>query len=863
MIAAVIAKVQELGAGRLKMGLIPILTLTAVFLISAACGPSEEDSSPSPTPTPTSTPGTTPNPTATPPPPGAGSDSEPVWLKELASRLEKEPVANPPASITQYDYKGRTVYFLPQRCCDVMSILYDSEGNIIGHPDGGITGQGDGKVPDFFEQRSNEKLLWADQRTGEPAVKVVDAPIESVRIEVPGFGAGNGSLSVVSGLPDSCESFGDHSVSRRGDTFNVEITNLRKTGTDLACDELYRTVTTTIPLPGEVEACEVYEVEVNREAYPLQAIAPNVKCERPTDPSVDGVDPKDALCIPSGPLGVVEGDTWSLAGPIVVKGDFPNGFPQGAASQSATFAVTAIEGGKWRPPGITEDTAVENSRIRVDVLRVTLDVAGNVLKTDDEDTYIFATTDVLGQAPVLTLDWECHRRAWVEGWSEPDHASVGETTLSSGETLVLFSVKQPVKLPEQAEDDEAVGERVFGYEKRTGRILFQEFNLAGTLNGEPFEIRVSMQLQTGDTTNTGGQTRPDIQKWLAQLIESLENEPVANPPASITQYDYEGRTVYFLPQRCCDIWSVLFDSEGIVIGHPDGGITGEGDGKAPDFFEERKNEALIWADTRGHDPSLVRRLAPIESLDILVKESFPLQYDLVVASGLPDSCASFAGHDLSREGTTVRVNVWNLRNADPNLACAQVYRTVETRIPLGSDFDPDTTYTVDANGKTISFEGDSVIKSAISKGTNPGLSSLTQCGEDLGLVISIGGAEKYPVVTSYRCGSGYIDSTGLSPTRAPSLVLSKGESIDFKLLASNQPTDVELRLYSEAGISGWFLMWPEERPTKREAVDRFQPTSSQTFQYRPQVPAGEYSLVIRAFWEKDIDVYYALSFEVK
>ena len=111
--------------------------------------------------------------------------------------------------------------------------------------------------------------------------------------------------------------------------------------------------------------------------------------------------------------------------------------------------------------------------------------------------------------------------------------------------------------------------------------------------------------------------------WLAKLIHKLENEPVANPPASIIQYEYKGQTVYFLPQRCCDIFSNLYDAEGNIIGHPDGGITGQGDGRTPDFFDERTNEQLIWEDERTYDPSLIEALAPIESVEVLIMESFP------------------------------------------------------------------------------------------------------------------------------------------------------------------------------------------------------------------------------------------------
>ena len=33
----------------------------------------------------------------------------------------------------------------------------------MGHPDGGFTGKGDGKIKDF-ETATDEKLLWADSR---------------------------------------------------------------------------------------------------------------------------------------------------------------------------------------------------------------------------------------------------------------------------------------------------------------------------------------------------------------------------------------------------------------------------------------------------------------------------------------------------------------------------------------------------------------------------------------------------------------------------------------------------------------------------------------------------------------------------
>lgn len=88
----------------------------------------------------------------------------PGWLTQLINQLKAQPVANPPAKIIRYTYKGETVYYLPPKCCDVPSVLYDAQGNSICSPDGGFTGQGDGQCSDFFSERTNETIIWEDDR---------------------------------------------------------------------------------------------------------------------------------------------------------------------------------------------------------------------------------------------------------------------------------------------------------------------------------------------------------------------------------------------------------------------------------------------------------------------------------------------------------------------------------------------------------------------------------------------------------------------------------------------------------------------------------------------------------------------------
>jgi hypothetical protein len=89
---------------------------------------------------------------------------QPPWLQALIAQIASEPLTNPPSSIIRYQYKGATVYYRPARCCDVFADLYAASGTLVCHPDGGITGNGDGKCPDFLATRTNEQVVWTDPR---------------------------------------------------------------------------------------------------------------------------------------------------------------------------------------------------------------------------------------------------------------------------------------------------------------------------------------------------------------------------------------------------------------------------------------------------------------------------------------------------------------------------------------------------------------------------------------------------------------------------------------------------------------------------------------------------------------------------
>ena len=96
----------------------------------------------------------------------AAPAAQPPWLSDLIRQLESQPVANPPAYIARSVYRNQIVYYLPARCCDISSTLYDVDGKILCHPDGGFVGQGDGRCSSFLAERSNEQIVWRDSRGG-------------------------------------------------------------------------------------------------------------------------------------------------------------------------------------------------------------------------------------------------------------------------------------------------------------------------------------------------------------------------------------------------------------------------------------------------------------------------------------------------------------------------------------------------------------------------------------------------------------------------------------------------------------------------------------------------------------------------
>ena len=116
--------------------------------------------------------------------------------------------------------------------------------------------------------------------------------------------------------------------------------------------------------------------------------------------------------------------------------------------------------------------------------------------------------------------------------------------------------------------------------------------------------------------------------------------------------------------------------------------------------------AVAFAAARGDlspTPGRHTVAAPIDSLDVVIRESNPPQVTLKVKAGLPGGCAQKDSHSVTRSGSTLTVSVLNsMPNGNP--ICTMIYGQYELDIDLGRDIAVGTSYIVHVNDKTTTFK---------------------------------------------------------------------------------------------------------------------------------------------------------------
>jgi len=89
---------------------------------------------------------------------------------------------------------------------------------------------------------------------------------------------------------------------------------------------------------------------------------------------------------------------------------------------------------------------------------------------------------------------------------------------------------------------------------------------------------------------TKTQTR-SVPRCIGQKINDIKKEPRWNPPATVNEYLYNGKTVYLFSADCCDQYNIVYDNQCIYVCAP-------GDSKCEDFNTSAKHVRLVWKDER-------------------------------------------------------------------------------------------------------------------------------------------------------------------------------------------------------------------------------------------------------------------------
>jgi len=94
-------------------------------------------------------------------------------------------------------------------------------------------------------------------------------------------------------------------------------------------------------------------------------------------------------------------------------------------------------------------------------------------------------------------------------------------------------------------------------------------------------------------------------------------------------------------------------------------------------------------------------LAPVNEIEIVIFELFPVQIDVIARGNLPDPCTEISEVLQEREGNTFFVTIKTYRS--PGL-CIQVLAPFEEIISLDVYGLPAGAYTVDVNGVQDTFD---------------------------------------------------------------------------------------------------------------------------------------------------------------
>jgi hypothetical protein len=264
------------------------------------------------------------------------------------------------------------------------------------------------------------------------------------------------------------------------------------------------------------------------------------------------------------------------------------------------------------------------------------------------------------------------------------------------------------------------------------------------------------------------------------------------------------------------------------------------------------------------DHDVVRGEAIVETIEITILESFPVQLRVVARGTLPDGCTEIDGIRQERDNQTFRVTIATARPADA--LCTEAIMPFEESISLDVYGLSAGSYTVDVNGITDTFE--LAVDNALP--TEPASSGGTPEVKPPPAILTIGGQEQMSGIGTY-CWTGSAETAAVSicadmigiPTAEGPLAASSPFTATFRLEPEETPEELVLTVIpvsAEDEMERWAdgsRSWP------------YQPGESYTLplEREPSVELslepGLYVLNLQGWWNAWGDASYGFLVEVQ
>lgn len=119
-------------------------------------------------------------------------------------------------------------------------------------------------------------------------------------------------------------------------------------------------------------------------------------------------------------------------------------------------------------------------------------------------------------------------------------------------------------------------------------------------------------------------------------------------------------------------------------------------------ISENKTENQTVSSEENNSEKFLSGVASVNDVQVLFLESFPLQVNVGVTGYLPDGCTKIGNVTTQRDGTNFYVKISTLRPKDA--ICTQALVPFREAVSLDVYGLKKGVYTVDVNGKIVSFE---------------------------------------------------------------------------------------------------------------------------------------------------------------